>query len=143
MEEGSVFLQSGGYSGLWWSKEEIGGYWSTAFLPRPPNRGVQLLMRSGTVRHQKNWLRNGLICVDCRIILFNYGIEYVPKIDTPDIEPIKASPYEQLLHHYSVISSQPRNYLENEINNFVKEGLSREEAIKQLAIKEKIIEEEG
>jgi len=48
--------------------------------------------------------------------------------------------HEQLLRHYSIISTQPRRFLEYKIENLRKKGLTKEEAIKRLAVKEKIIE---
>ena len=47
--------------------------------------------------------------------------------------------YNQLLRFYSTLSSVPRRLLENKIEDLMKKGLDREEAIKELAIKEKII----
>jgi hypothetical protein len=49
--------------------------------------------------------------------------------------------YDQLLGFYSTKSSQPKHFLEYRIENLTMQGLTREEAIKKLAIKEKIIEE--
>ena len=63
------------------------------------------------------------------------------KINKKAESPV-ANLYNQLLRYYSfTISSQPKNYLENELKKLVKLGLNREEAIRQLAFKEKIIEE--
>jgi len=49
--------------------------------------------------------------------------------------------YRSLLRYYSFIYGSPRTFLENKIESLTKKGLNRDESIKQLAIKEKIIEE--
>jgi len=49
--------------------------------------------------------------------------------------------YKQLLHSYGMLRSNPRQLLEMKIKSLRKKGISREEVIKQLAVKEKIIEE--
>jgi len=50
--------------------------------------------------------------------------------------------YEKLLQYYGLIRSNPKQLLEIKITSTRKQGLTREEAIKHLALKEKIIDEE-
>ena len=48
--------------------------------------------------------------------------------------------YDRLLHAYSYRYGAPRQVLEIDIESLMKQGLNREEAIKRLAEKKKIIE---
>jgi len=72
MEEGNVFLQSGGYSNLYWSKEEPKGFWSTSALPLAPKTGIALLQRTIAIRDKKDWCRKGFRCANCKLITFEY-----------------------------------------------------------------------
>ena len=74
-------------------------------------------------------------CLECNIVVFSCDKKYTSYA-------IELSHYDKLLRHYSIYRTNPRTLLESEIKSLMIAGMKREEAIRQLAIKERIVEGE-
>jgi len=130
MEEELVFLSSPGSSFLCWSKE------TPTFWHIPKEREILLRLM---VRYSEENVRKAYKCPKCHMVCFEYPAVKEPKVELPD-KP--KTLYEQLLYKYANFYGGGRLVLESKIKSLVKQGLSREEAIRKLAEKEKLIEKE-
>jgi len=131
MENGFVYVSGSRGANICWLREK------PTFWHVPKNRTTLLKFNLSSSIDES--VAEAYRCLKCNMILFSYRDE--PRFSEEKLAGKSKETYTKLLNYYTSFRSNPRQFLENKLKNLSKKGLSLEEAIKELAIKEKIIEE--
>ena len=99
-------------------------------------------MKVKSLKNETSKIMITAIAATIGLIGFATSKVLTPHFKSKPEKPVKLNQeqvYEKLLYLYSSIHGRTRAALENKIQALMKQGLSREEAIRELAVKEKLV----